>query len=113
MPARKDAYIVVFMTASKEEDAASIAEKAVKEGLAACCSIIPSVRSIYTWKGDVCDDRESLAVFKTRKSLFEKLRKRIKELHSYEVPEIIAVKIEAGHRDYLKWIDEVTRRASR
>lgn len=101
-------HIVVFMTASSADEGANIGKKTVEEGLAACCNIVPSIRSIYVWKGKLCDEPEALCVFKTRAELFERLRARIKELHSYEVPEIIALKIEAGHADYLKWIDVVT-----
>jgi periplasmic divalent cation tolerance protein len=101
-------HIVVFMTAPDAGKAAAIGRKAVEEGFAACCSIIPSVRSIYTWKGEVCDESEALCVFKTRAGLFEGLKERIKELHPYEVPEIIAFDIKAGLKEYLSWIDGST-----
>lgn len=101
-------HIIVFMTAPNSEEGAAIGKKAVEERLAACCSIIPKVRSIYTWKGDLCDSEEALCVFKTRAVLFDALKERIKKLHSYEVPEIIAVEISAGLEDYLGWIDGAT-----
>lgn len=104
----KDGYVVVFMTAPEPESAAAIGRKAVEEGLAACCSIVPGLRSIYVWKGKTCDEAEALCIFKTRRSLFPPLKKRIKELHAYEVPEIIAVNIEEGLEEYLSWIDEST-----
>lgn len=104
-----DGYIVVFSTAPNPEDAAGIGKQVVEEGLAACCNIIPGLRSIYVWKGKLCDEGEALCIFKTRASLFERLKARIKELHSYEVPEVIAVNIESGLKEYLGWIDENTK----
>ena len=104
-------YIMVFMTASTEEEAANIGHNVVKEGLAACCNIVTKIRSIYVWKDKLCDETEALCVFKTRAMLFDRLKKRIQELHSYEVPEIIAVDIKDGLDEYLGWIDSVTSRA--
>ena len=100
--------IVVFITASSEEEAARIAASLVEEKLAACVNIIRNIRSIYSWKGKVCDDAEVLMIVKTQRSLFNSLKGRVKELHSYEVPEIIALPIVDGSEDYLKWIREST-----
>ncbi|MBI5970030.1 MAG: divalent-cation tolerance protein CutA [Deltaproteobacteria bacterium] len=100
--------IMVFMTAANEKDAAKIGHTVVKEGLAACCNIVPRIRSIYVWKDKLCDELEVLCVFKTRAMLFDRLKKRIKELHGYEVPEIIAVDIKDGLDEYLDWIASVT-----
>ncbi len=105
---RNSEYIVVFMTAPNEDEAASIGRLVVEEGLAACCNISPRLRSIYRWQGKVCDESEVLCIMKTRAALFERLKDRIVELHSYDVPEVIAIDIKDGHGDYLKWIDEVT-----
>lgn len=99
---------MVLVTAPNEEEAAGIGKRVVGERLAACCNIVPGIRSIYTWKNEVCDEGETLCVFKTRGELFEKLRSRIVELHSYDVPEVIALDITSGHGAYLDWIDEVT-----
>lgn len=104
----KDGYIVVFSTAPNGDEAARIGRAVVEEGLAACCNIIPGVRSIYTWKGAVCDEPEVMCVFKTRTPLFERLRNRIKELHPYEVPEVISVAVAGGLPEYLGWITGAT-----
>ena len=99
----------VLMTAPSAEVAADIARALVGEGLAACENIVPGVRSIYRWQGEVCDDTEVLCVIKTRADRFEALRARAVALHPYEVPEIIAVPLVAGHAPYLAWIDSVCR----
>ncbi|MDO8281684.1 MAG: divalent-cation tolerance protein CutA [Thermodesulfovibrionia bacterium] len=100
--------IIVFITSSSEEEAARIAASLVEERLAACVNIIRNIRSIYSWQGKVCDDAEVLMIAKTQRSLFNSLKERVKELHSYEVPEIIAMPIVDGSEDYLKWIREST-----
>jgi periplasmic divalent cation tolerance protein len=99
----------VLMTAPTAEIAADIARAVVGEGLAACVNIVPGVRSIYRWQGEVCDDAEVLCVIKTRADRFEALRARVVALHPYEVPEIVAVPLEAGHAPYLAWIDSLCR----
>ncbi|MEE9613457.1 MAG: divalent-cation tolerance protein CutA [Thermodesulfobacteriota bacterium] len=104
----KEGYVVCMVTAPDAEAGAAMGKKVVEEGLAACCNIVPGVRSIYAWKGKLCDEAEVLCIMKTRAALFEKLKQRVKELHTYEVPEIIALKIEDGLREYLDWIDGAT-----
>lgn len=103
-----DGHIVVFTTVSDIDDAVELADAVVNEGLAACCNIVPGLRSIYIWKGERYDEDEVLCIMKTRASLFDELKARILELHSYEVPEVIAVDIKAGHSDYLRWVDAAT-----
>lgn len=100
--------IVVFVTTSSEEEAVKIGRKLVDAGLAACANILPKVRSIFRWEGQVSDEQESLMIVKSRASLFEELVAMVKELHSYKVPEIIALPIQEGSADYLKWIGDVT-----
>lgn len=100
--------IVVFITAPKEEEAVKIARALVNERLAGCVNILKNIRSIYSWEGKIEDEKEFLMIAKTRKSLFKPLQARVKELHSYTVPEIIAVPIIEGSADYLKWLKEVT-----
>lgn len=101
-------YIVVLITAPKEEDAAKIAKELVESRLAACANIIKNVRSIYRWQGKTEDESEVLMIVKTKKNLFDELMKRVKELHSYSVPEIIALPLIEGSPDYLKWLGEET-----
>lgn len=96
--------IVVLITASSEEEAAKIARVLVDDRLAACVNILPGIRSIYFWDNKVQDERESLMICKTRQPLFEKIINRVKELHSYTVPEIIALPIAAGSAEYLGWL---------
>ncbi len=104
----KEGHVVVFSTASCEDEAARIAKPVIEEGLAACVNIVRGVRSIYSWKGKLHDDEEALSIYKTRAGLFERLKARIKELHGYEMPEIIALNVEQGSAEYLEWIDEAT-----
>ncbi|MDP2168585.1 MAG: divalent-cation tolerance protein CutA [Thermodesulfovibrionales bacterium] len=100
--------IVVFVTAPSEEEAAKMARALVEERLAACVNIIKGIRSIYRWEGKIVDDAEALMVIKTKKALFDALIKRVKELHAYSVPEVIAMPIAAGSEDYLGWLAEAT-----
>jgi len=104
-------YIVVYVTAP-EKEAAVMAKRLVEERLAACVNLVPGVRSFYWWKGKIEDDPEVLCMIKTRASLFDALRDRVRELHSYEVEEIIALPIIAGNQPYLDWIQANTRAQS-
>lgn len=101
-------YIIVMTTAPSKCAAAEMAEKLVSEKLAACVNIIPEVRSIYMWKGKVCDEQEVVCILKTRGELFDKLKARIIELHPYDLPEVVATDITDASEAYLRWIDEVT-----
>lgn len=98
--------IVVFITASSEDEAAVIARALVEARLAGCVNIIRGIRSIYSWQGKIEDEAEVLMVAKTRKNLFEGLAEKVKELHSYSVPEIIALPLAEGSEAYLKWLKE-------
>lgn len=100
--------ILVFITASSEEEAAKIAHSLVEKRFAACVNIIRNIRSIYRWKGKVEDDAEVLMLAKTKQSLFDTLMNEVKALHSYAVPEIIAIPVAEGSEDYLDWLNEVT-----
>jgi len=101
-------FVVVFITCGSEEEASKIAHALVDERLAACANMISPIRSIYRWQGKICDEREWLLVVKTRETRFQDLEKRVKSLHSYQVPEIISLPILAGSSSYLSWLEEST-----
>lgn len=100
---------VVLITASSPDEGARIAGALVDERLAACVNRLDGISSVYWWKGKVEHEQETLLIAKTRGELVERLIARVKELHSYSVPEVIALPIEAGNPDYLNWIAEETR----
>lgn len=104
-------YIVVFITVPNKKQAQDIALSLVDCGLAACVNVIPRLESVFKWKGKIDRGKEYLLIAKSKKRLFPKLIRRVKSLHSYEVPEIIAVPIIAGNKDYLDWLDESTRKS--
>lgn len=81
----------------------------MREKLAACANIIHTIDSIYWWKGNIENDKESLLIIKTKKSLADKLIKRVKELHSSEIPCVDIIPVTDGNPDYFKWIEEVTK----
>ena len=97
--------IVVLSTCGSDEEAARIARALVEKRLAACVNVMPAVRSFYRWKGATEDQQESLLVIKSSRALFNQLRVEIEKLHSYEVPEVIAVPIVDGSEGYLEWLD--------
>ncbi len=101
-------FIIVLITAQKEEEAVEIAKDIVAKNLAACVNIVRGVRSIYRWRGKTEDEEEVLMVVKSRRTLFPDLMKRVKELHRYTVPEIIALPIIEGSEEYLGWLKEET-----
>lgn len=100
--------IVVFITVPNQKEADKIASTLIKKKLAACVNIIENVHSLFWWQGKVARAKEALLIVKTRKRLVNKLIKKVKSLHSYEVPEIIALPIICGNKEYLKWISEST-----
>lgn len=102
---------MVFVTAPNQDVAAMLARTVVDEGHAACGNLIPRVRSIYRWQGEVHDDEESLVVFKTTNGAAEGLRDRIVALHPYECPEVLIVNTDGGHEPYLSWVaDSVSKK---
>lgn len=98
-------FLVVYCTCPSPELAERIAEVLVDEGLAACVNILPGITSVYRWQGSIQRDHELLLIIKTRSDAYPTLEARIRQLHSYAVPEIIALPIVQGHRHYLEWID--------
>jgi len=103
-------YIIVLITVPNREEADHIAEVLIREKWAACINILPSVYSIFFWEGAVQRGEELLLFAKSRSDLFSALCERVKELHSYTVPEIIAVPILRGSEEYLRWVQESTRK---
>jgi periplasmic divalent cation tolerance protein len=99
-------FIIILVTAGLEAEAESIAKALVEEQLAACVNILSPIRSIYRWEGKVADDREWLLVIKTRSEHFSAVEARVQALHSYQVPEVIALPIIAGAGGYLHWLRE-------
>lgn len=98
--------LIVLVTTANAEEAARIAEVLVSERLAACVNIVPGIESIYRWEGKVTRDSESLMIIKTTGERYDTLELRVKELHSYSTPEVIALRIDRGSEQYLKWITD-------
>lgn len=98
--------VVCLSTASSSEEAAKIGRALVEEELAACVNLVTGVRSIYRWKGKIEDGAEVLLVIKTRRAKIDALLARLKALHSYTVPELVAMDVVAGNPDYLAWVAE-------
>ena len=98
--------LVVFVSCSGKEQAEKIAGAVVEARLAACVNVLPGVRSCYVWEGKLKWEDEVLLVIKTTRDSFRGLERRVGELHTYEVPEIIATKVEMGSEKYLKWVGD-------
>lgn len=97
---------LVYVTTANLDEARKIGRKLVEKRLVACANIVPKIDSIYWWKGEVCQEEEALIFLKTTSEKVEGVIKAIKELHSYEVPAIVAIEISTGNPDYLRWISE-------
>jgi periplasmic divalent cation tolerance protein len=97
---------IVLTTTGSEDEARKIAQHLVENRLAACVNIIPHVESIYRWQGKVESSREWLLVVKSTAEKFAAVRDAIRELHSYELPECIAISIEEGSQEYLQWLGQ-------
>ena len=102
--------IVIFVTASAEEEAHRIAELLLNQRKAACINIIPKVDSLFWWQGKLDSAQESLLIIKTAAPLLPEIVDLVKSVHSYEVPEIIATPIVGGNEDYLSWIDNEVKK---
>lgn len=100
--------IVIFCTVPTKDDAKKISNALVSERLAACVSIVDKVHSVFSWNSELCNENEMLLIIKTRRELFDKIEAVIKALHSYNVPEIIALPVIVGSEDYLGWIAHET-----
>jgi periplasmic divalent cation tolerance protein len=100
-----DQYYLVWVSTASQIEAIALAQALVEAKLAACASITP-MTSVYTWEFKLCQTQEWQLLIKTKRSCFDALRQRVAQLHSYDVPEIIATPIEAGSPAYLSWIDD-------
>ena len=106
MAATSERFQLVLTTAGSEEQARSIARGLVDRRLAACVSIIPQACSVYRWKGEVQEEDEKLLLIKTAQRLFPRVREAIRELHTYDVPEVLALSVQDGDESYLAWLAE-------
>jgi periplasmic divalent cation tolerance protein len=96
--------MIVLTTTDDSELAGRIAKALVETGEAACVNIVPGIRSIYRWEGKICDEGESLLIIKSAAEKFDRIRSLIRSLHSYQVPEVVAVSIAEGDSEYLHWL---------
>ena len=99
-------YCIALTTAGSEEQAMQIARGLVERRVAACVNVVRSICSVYRWKGEITEEGESLLVIKTEASRIEEVRAAVRELHSYEVPELVVLPIVDGDPDYLAWLSE-------
>ena len=97
-------YIVVLITAKDKKEAAKMAQGLLEAKLIACANIVADVQSLFWWQGKIDSSKEILLILKTKKILFKRVVAKVKSLHSYQTPEIIALPIIAGSEDYLKWL---------
>lgn len=98
-------YALVYITTSGEEESKKIGRTIVEERLAGCVNIVSAIESLYWWKGEIEEDNESILIAKTKVSNVENIIKRVKEIHSYENPAILAIPIIEGSKDYLDYLD--------
>jgi len=101
----RDGFAVILITTSQDEESQLIARVLLEQKVAACVSIIPQVSSLFWWQKSIEQESESLLVVKTRIELVDEIIRLVKEVHSYDVPEIIAIPIIGGNPDYLEWVD--------
>jgi len=102
----KESYIVLFITTDSADEARQISQVLLEQKKAACVNIISNVDSLFWWEGKVDSARENLLIVKTKASLLSEVISLVKKVHSYDVPEIIALPIIGGNQDYLDWIGE-------
>ena len=99
-------YCVLLTTCADQASARQLVETLVEEKLIACANLLPQIQSIYRWQGKIETDSEVLVLMKTHRALYVAIENRLKELHDYDVPELLMLKIEAGLPAYLNWLDE-------
>jgi periplasmic divalent cation tolerance protein len=102
-------FIVIFITAANKKEAGKISEGLIKKRLAACVNTLGGIKSLFRWKGKIDEAKEVLLMVKSKKTNFQKIAGFVKSVHSYQVPEIIAIPIIAGNKPYLEWINAAVR----
>jgi periplasmic divalent cation tolerance protein len=106
---RLEEITVVMTSVGTEQQAVEISEELIARRLATCVNIVPCLRSIYRWKGKICEDTEYLLLIKTPRDLFERVSAAIREFHSYELPEILALPVDAAEENFHRWILEMVK----
>jgi len=101
-------YMIFFSTVPNIEEGKKIARVLVEQKIAACVNIIPNAISIYEWKENIEEEKELMLIIKTKKENSEILINKLKEIHSYEIPECIGIEIKEGSKEYLDWIEQIT-----
>lgn len=101
-------FIVIYCTVPNKKEGKEIAKRLLEYKLVACVNIIEKVESVFSWDGEICEEKEALMIIKTRKDHFTKINHAIQKLHSYNVPEVIAMPIVQADETYLKWIEHET-----
>ncbi|THJ23784.1 MAG: divalent-cation tolerance protein CutA [Nitrospira sp. CG24D] len=104
MPITKSEVIIVFVTVPGLREGSRISKAILTSRLAACVNVIPGVQSMYQWKGKIVREKEAMLVMKTTRARYQKLEQKIKQLHPYEVPEVIAMPLICGSPQYIEWV---------
>ena len=102
-------FIVIYCTVPNRKEGKEIAKALVENGLAACVNILDKIESVFSWDGELNEEKEAMLIIKTKQELFDKIKLVIQKLHSYTVPEIIALPIVQADETYLKWIEHETK----
>ena len=109
---KAEEFVVMLVTAGSAEQATAIGRTVVEERLAACANVVGPIRSIYRWQGDVEEATEHLLLLKARAADVATLDARVRALHGYDVPEVLALRVHAGSAPYLAWLADATTRGS-
>jgi len=104
MPITKNEIVMVFVTVPSLREASRISKAVLTSRLAACVNVIPGIQSMYQWKGKIVQEKEAMLVLKTTRLRYRKLEEKIKELHPYEAPEVIAIPLICGSSQYIEWV---------
>lgn len=102
-------FIVIYCTVPSKKEGKEIAKNLVQHHLVACVNIIDKIESVFSWDGELCEEKEALMIIKTKKELFNRVNILIQKLHSYTVPEVIAIPVIEADETYLKWIAHETK----